>query len=178
MIRFYFLLWLHWVGVLLLQSIGSAFLLTLIFVAWIYFSKDVALNKDVIDALVSLFSFWFWVIWSATFVASLFFAFKSFFNHCYAGYVLKVIDCNSHVALEHIGYSDLIQIWRKWLMLLIWITAFFIIVLSILLYALFEIQTLFSWLNLTIMIVLAICSAFFALFFLRFRTQKIRVERC
>ncbi len=51
------------------------------------------LNRDVMDALLDLFIFWFALAWNLTLLISLFRGVKHLFNRCYEGYVLKLLTC-------------------------------------------------------------------------------------
>ena len=122
MSKFYFFLWLRWSLRVTLCSTLLASALALAITSYIYINQSMpALNSEVFEALLNIFKFWFPIVWSLTLLLALFRSLKYIFNICFAGYELKLYSCDGKYILEDIGYGDLVKVWRKWFMLIIWL---------------------------------------------------------
>ena len=177
--RFYLRLWADWVVRLSLESVIGAFFLTLGVVGYFYVKKGMPeLSDEVSDALVNIFRFWFSILWSVAFLAALFRGVKYFFNKCYNGFVLHLFSCSSKERIEPVGYGDLIKVWRRWFMLLIWITAAFIVVRVIVGHFLFGIESVFSWLGLPELYAFVVAAGFFAIVLSTSMCKRVKVELC
>lgn len=120
--RFYFSLWLAWFLYLLLLTLGTTFLLASLVTFYTYVSKGaVVLDAVVIDALYAVFIFWFLLLLNFVLPIALFVSVKKLFNRCVNGFSLKLYACTKQEEyIEPIGFGDLIKVWRKWLLLIVW----------------------------------------------------------
>ena len=119
---FYFFLWLRWVVRVSLCSFILALVSSLFLTFYIYFKQGLpSLSTDVFIALFDIVKFWFPLTWSITLLIALFRSLKYIFNVEVKGYTLKLLDCSSPEEIEVIGYGDLVKVWRKWFMVMIWL---------------------------------------------------------
>ena len=161
------------------ESIGGAAVLTLLVVLYLYVKKGMPyMSDEVAAALAEIFKFWFRILWSVTFLATLFRSVKYFFNKCYNRYALRLYSCDAKERIEPIDYADIIKVWRRWFMLLIWIVAI-IIVFGVATVRIFSIaNSVFSWLGLPVLYLFTIVGGFFAIVLTTSMCKKIKVERC
>ncbi len=77
-------------------SVVIASLLSVLISLFVYVSQGaVALNEDVLNALVTVFVFYFPLTWSFALLLALFRSLKYMFNKCIQGYELKLLTCTS-----------------------------------------------------------------------------------
>ena len=177
--RFYLRLWLAWVVRVSVESVAVAGVVTLVVVLFFYVHKGLApIDAQVQEALWQLFVFWFWIVWSVTFLLSLFRSVKYFFGRCYNGYLLRLLSCDLKESIESIGYGDLLKVWRRWFMLLIWIVSVFVLVGSAIGRFLFFKESLFAWFGLGWLYLFVMGSGFFAIVLSISLCKRIKVERC
>jgi hypothetical protein len=132
----------------------------------------VALESEIISALGEVFSFWFVLLWSVTLLLALFRGMKYIFNSCSAGYRLEVYSCEDtkrRELLEVVGYGDLVKVWRKWFMLLIWLVASEMIVASFFTAAWFSIAMLYGYI---------LVAGYFSFMILSAKCKRIRIAKC
>lgn len=165
--RFYFFLWLRWAYKLSINSIVSAVIITLI-ITFLTYAKlgFVSLDKDVMDALFKIYKFYFSFIFSITLIVVLFRSIKYIFNKCIYGYELKLLSCDQKEIIETIGYGDLLRVWRKWIMLLIWLIAICMIV------------TMFKFFNIYALYLSLLLSGYISFIIMISKCKKIKVIRC
>ncbi len=168
--KFYFTLWLFWAFRVLISSIASAAVLSLIITAILYVKQGIApLEKEVLKALFELFKFWFLMTLNFTVLLALFRSVKYIFNRCFAGYSFKLLSCpNKKEYVEVIGYGDLVKFWRKWFMLLIWLTAAFMIIDFV----------LFDYYNIYVLYGAILLSGYFSFIFIGVRCKQVRIVKC
>lgn len=126
MSKFYLQLWSLWALRVVLCTIAFATIFTTVVTLIIYAKQGFApLNSDVVVALEKVFLFWFLIFVNLALLLALFRSTKYLFNRCYSGYMFKLKLCNHKEGeyIEAIGYGDLLRVWRKWFMLLIWIVS-------------------------------------------------------
>lgn len=122
MAGFYFRVWIKWVVRLTLCTLVLVFGLTLLIIALLYINKGMpALSAEVMAALADLFKFWFPIVMSFTLLIALFRSIKFIFKRCYNGYKFELLSCDGKEVLKYIGYGDLIKVWRRWFMIIIWL---------------------------------------------------------
>jgi hypothetical protein len=178
MIRFYNRLWFSWFIRVSLESVFFASIFSLIITFFLYLKKDMPqIDSEVLKALYTIFLFWFGIVWSVTLLLALFRSIKYIFNRCYYGINFKLTSCDTKVYLEEIGYGDLVRVWRRWIMLLIWGVLFLSIVATIILKLVYNLD-FFKWFNIYILYLFIIISGYFSFIFLPFRCQKVKVSRC
>jgi len=179
MIKFYIELWLRWSLRLTLCSTILASIATSFITLYIYLAQGmVELNDKSIDALADVFLFWFSIVWSFTLLLALFRSLKYIFNICASGYMLKLYSCGGKEILENIGYGDLLKVWRKWLMLLIWLVGSFMIS-SIIYTKLFtSFDGVFEWFNIYYLFAFLLISGYFSFILMSFRCKRVKVVKC
>lgn len=168
--RFYFTLWLFWVFRVIVESLLAATLLSFVITAVLYAKQGfITIEKEVLEALLELFKFWFMISMNVAVLFSLFRSVKYIFNRCFSGYSFKLLSCpNKQEFVEVIGYGDLVKFWRKWFMLLIWLSAAFMIIDFI----------LFNYYNIYVLYGAILLSGYFSFIFIGVRCKQIRIVKC
>ncbi len=180
MSRFYFLLWLNWAVRVSVCSVvlacGFSFLITL----FIYFNQGMPpLSSEIYKALFDVFRFWFVVCWSFTLLVALFRSLKFIFNTPHAKYALKLMACaKSDKFIEIIGYGNLIKVWRKWFMLLIWLVGSIMILALVVTHLFTSYDGLFEWFNIYWLFVFILAAGYFSFILLGMRCKKIKIVKC
>jgi len=181
--RFYFLIWLRWAFLLTSMSIFLAVILAAFITLFIYIKQGaVPLESAVYEALFKIFSFWFALSWSMTLLLSLFLSLKYLFNRCYASYKLVLLTCPNKEGrselIELIGYGDLVKVWRKWFMLLIWLVVAQMVIAFVGMKLFSNAATLFSWFNIYVLYLLVLIGGYFSFMVLSAKCKKIKVVKC
>ena len=177
--NFYFRLWLRWAFQVTVESFAFGAVMAGFIVFVIYLKKDMpSIDTEVSKALLQLFWFWFALSWSVALLLSLFHSLKSLFNHCVNGHKLQLLTCDKQEEIEPVSYGDLIRVWRRWLMLLIWSSAVLIMLIALIMRFGFEIDELFSWLDIYVLYGIVLLSGYISLIVLMARCEKIRIVRC
>ena len=178
MYQFYLKLWAKWAMRLTITSLFLAIITSLFITSIIYISQGMtSINKEVITALGDVFKFWFPIAWSVTLLISLFRALKNIFNSCYGGYELKLLSCSKEI-IETIGYGDLVKVWRKYFMLLVWIVAAQMILSLSFTYILSDYNSLFEWFNIYVLYIFILISSYFSFIILSSKCKQIKVQKC
>jgi hypothetical protein len=138
----------------------------------------VELNTEVYAALFNLFMFWFSVMWSVTILIALFRGVKFLFKKCYGGYRFELLACSGKEILEAIGYGDLVKVWRRWLMLIIWLVAAQMIVALIFTNLFTSYSGVFEWFNIYWLYTFLLIGGYFSFVLLGSRCNKIKVVKC
>jgi ABC-type multidrug transport system fused ATPase/permease subunit len=167
MSRFYFLLWFRWALRLSINSILWAVIISLLVCLVTYVKLGlVELDAQVFDALWDIFKFSFAIAFSFTLLLFLFRSIKYIFNRCLGGYELKLLSCDKQKTIDHIGYGDLVKVWRRWFMLLIWLVAVCMII------------TMFNFFNIYALYIFVLISGYFSFIIMVSRCTKVKVVRC
>ena len=179
MTRFYLLLWLKWAIRVTVCSVVMATVASIFITLYLYLSQGMPdLNDEVMGALFEISKFWFPIVWSLTLLLSLFRSLKYIFNSCINGYQLKLLQCNTKDIIEVIGYGDLVKVWRKWLMLMIWLIGAQMI-LSIVFTNLFtDYSGVFEWFDIYFLFFEVLIAGYFSFIVLAGRCKQIRVAKC
>lgn len=179
MSKFYFLLWLQWALRISLSSILSSIIFSSIITLFIYIRQGSAeLSLEVLGALVEVFLFWFPLIWSVSLLVTLFRSLKYIFNKCIAGYELKLLECNKSDLIEVVGYGDLVKVWRRWFMLMIWLSGVQMIIISGIVYIFDIYDSLFDWFSIYTLYIFILFSGYVSLILLGGRCKKVKVKKC
>lgn len=182
MSRFYLLLWLKWALRLTLSSILGAVVLSFFVALTIYYFKDMPpLNDAVLWALFDIASFWFTLLWSLTLLLFLFRGMKYIFNDCINGYNLKLLTCpkeNKSELVEVVGYGDLVKVWRKWLMLMIWLVGAQMILALIFTHFFSSFSSLFDWFNIYLLYGFILIAGYFSFMILSVRCKRVKIVKC
>lgn len=179
MSKFYFLLWAGWAFKLTTNSVGLALILSLIITSFIYIRQGLpSLNTEVYHALLDITMFWFPLVWSLSLLLILFRSLKYIFNTCIAGYKLELLSCNLSEIIEYIGYGDLVKVWRKWFMLIIWLVGTQMIIALTLTYTLSSYSGVFEWFNIYWLFAFILASGYVSFILLSTRCKRVKVVKC
>jgi len=134
-------------------------------------------------ALLTVFGFWFFLSWNFSLLIILFRSVKYIFNRCIHGYELKLLGCPSKEnkeqgVISEIGYGDLVKVWRKWFMLMIWIVAAQMIVVVIMMKLLSGYENVFDWFNIYVLYIFILVAGYFSLIILSMKCKKVRIVKC
>lgn len=179
MSKFYLSLWFQWALRVTISSVLSSVLFSGAITLFIYIKQGAAaLSSEVIEALVQVFLFWFPLIWSLSLLVALFRSLKYIFNKCVGGYELKLLECNKSDVIEVIGYGDLVKVWRRWFMLMIWFTGVQMIIVSGFVYVFDIYSSLFDWFSIYTLYIFILFSGYVSLILLAGRCKKVRMQTC
>lgn len=184
--KFYFFLWLKWSIRLTISSIVLASILSFVITLVIYFNQGMAsLNTEVFYALIDVFKFWFPISWSFTLLISLFRSLKHIFNSCINGYELKLLECFSTLekgaipqVIDYIGYGDIVKVWRKWFMLIIWLVGSQMILALFFTYMFTSYAGIFDWFNIYWLYSFIIIGGYFSFIVLSLKCKRVKVVKC
>ena len=178
MYKFYLKIWSKWVLLLTVISISFAVIISIFITTLIYVNQGIVpLTQEVVIALSDIFKFWFPIVWNLALLIALFIGLKNIFNSCYDGYELKLLTCKKET-IEIIGYGDLVKVWRKYFMLLIWIIATEMIISLSFTYLLSDYNNLFDWFNIYILYIFVLISSYFSFIILSSKCKLIKVQKC
>lgn len=177
--KFYLLLWLRWAARVSLCSISFATVLSVFITFIIYINLGMPiLSSEVLGALLEIVKFWFPITWSLTLLLALFRSIKYIFNTCTGGYALRLYGCDENQALEYIGYGDLVSVWRKWFMLIIWMSAVQMVLALVFTYALSDFDGVFAWFNIYWLFGFILFSGYFSFMLLTNRCKRVKIKQC
>ena len=137
-----------------------------------------ALNSEVFEALLNIFKFWFPIVWSLTLLLALFRSLKYIFNICFAGYELKLYSCDGKDILENIGYGDLVKVWRKWFMLIIWLVGSLMVLSLAYTYMFTSYSGVFEWFDIYWLFGFILISGYFSFIMMSARCKRVKVAKC
>jgi len=179
MSKFYLFIWLKWVVRVTLCSVAFAFMLSLFITLYSYFNSGVtSLTPELYSALWSIFKFWLSIAWSFTLLFALFRSIKYIFNTPINGYIFRLQECGRYANIEYIGYGDLVRVWRKWFMLLIWLSVVFMILSTIFLYLFNAGENIFGWFSIEWLYGYIVLSGYFSFILLPSRCKRVKVVKC
>lgn len=182
MSKFFFIIWLKWSFNLTLYTLISASLLSAIATGFLYIRQGMQdLNGEVSLALFNIFKFWFVLFWSVMLLVYLFRGLKYIFNNCHNGYKLTLLSClkeEKSETIEHIGYGDLIKVWRKWFLLIIWLVASLMIISLVLTKLFAHYNSVFEWFNIYILYIFILLSAYASFIILSSRCKRVKLVKC
>ena len=182
MSRFYLLLWFNWAWRLTLNTLIFSTVFTLVITGLIYANQGFAtLSSEVFAALFDIAFFWFAIVWNIALLLVLFRGLKGIFNICHASYVLELYSCPDEGKSEKIydvGYGDLVKVWRKWFMLVIWIVGTQMI-FSVVLSALFSSsESVFDWFNIYVLYGFILVAGYLSFMILGSRCKRVKIKKC
>ena len=179
MYKFYFFLWLRWALRVTLCSVFLALISSLLITIFLYIKQGLpVLSGEVFSALFDIVIFWFPLTWSFTLLIALFRSLKYIFNTQIAGYKLTLLDCSSKEVIIEIGYGDLVKVWRKWFMVMIWLVGTQML-LSLVYTNLFTSYLgVFEWFNIYYLFTFVLIAGYFSFILLGGRCQKVKVVKC
>jgi len=178
MYKFYFILWLQWLIKLTTISVVYATIISLSITLLFYINLGMAtIDTEISLAIIDIFKFWFPIVWSFTLLISLFKELKNIFNSCHNGYKFQLLNCKREI-VEVIGYGDIVKIWRKYLILLIWIVAAEMIISVSFSYLIYKNNQLFDWFNIYVLYIFVLFSSYFSFIILSSKCKLIKVQKC
>ena len=178
MSKFYLTLWAKWALRLTLCSVLLATVFSSVITLFLYVSRGlVELNTEVITALVDISMFWFPIVWSITILLAIFRSMKYIFNQCSAGYKLQLLTCKKE-EIPLVGYGDLVKVWRKFFMLLIWIIAAQMILSLTFTYIFSSYESIFEWFDIYTLYLFILIAGYFSLLILSSKCKQVRVVKC
>jgi uncharacterized membrane protein YbhN (UPF0104 family) len=135
------------------------------------------LHKEVLLALVEVFTFWFALFWNLAFLIALFRSLKFIFNSCYATHKLELYTCQKEQVFE-VGYGDLVKLWRRWIMTMIWLVGAQMIIALILTKLFSSYEDVFEWFSIYILYLFVMVAGFVSFTLLSSRCKQVRVRKC
>lgn len=177
--QFYFLLWFWWALRVSALSIFFGIILSLLVTLFLYFFHGAKpMSNEVFSALQDIFLFWFSICWSISLLMSLFVGLKYIFNRCYGRYKLQLLDCPSKEVLDHIYFTDLVRVWRKWFMITVWIVGVEMIFAIAIHRFFFSEAALFEWFGIYTLYGFILLSGLGSFALMIFRCDKVRMVQC
>jgi len=180
--RFYTSLWLRWIFRITLCSIGLALGINSILVLYIYIKQGmVEIDDNVVMALGDIFSFYFSIIWSITLLIALFRSVKYLFNECLDRYSFKLLTCykdKNKEYIEDIAYGDLVRVWRKWFMVLIWIVAVEMVLSLAFTHLFTKYDSLFEWFSIYVLFGFVLIAGYPSFVLLSTRCKLVKMIKC
>ncbi|MBL0707696.1 MAG: hypothetical protein JJW00_01435 [Sulfurimonas sp.] len=179
MSKFYFYIWLRWASRVSLCSIMLASVLSLCISSYIYLSQGMrTFNMEVFLALKNVFIFWFPISWSLALLIALFRSLKYLFNTKISGYEFKLYSCDMKDTIEDVGYGDLLSVWRRWLMLMVWLVGSLMIVALAFTHIFSSLDSLFSWFSIYWLYGFILASGYFSFILMSQRCKRVRIVKC
>lgn len=180
--KFYLSLWFFWAIRVTVSSVVLGSLLATIITLFIYLTQgSVEINEKVIGALIKLFIFWFAIVWNLTLLLALFRSIKGLFNRCNGGYTLQLLSCpkeSQSKVIENIGYGDLVKVWRKWFMLLIWLVGAEMVIALAFTLLFTSYNGLFEWFSIYVLYGFVLLGGYFSFMILASRCKQVRISKC
>ena len=182
MSKFYFLLWLQWAVRLSFSTFLYGTFFSALVTGFIYFKQGFpALNSEVYLALFDIWSFWFLILGNIALLLALWTGIKYIFNTCHNGYILQLFSCEQEGGVEliqSVGYGDLVKVWRKWFMLIIWLSGAQMVVALAFSIIFIPNESIFAWFNIYILYGFILLSGYFSFIILGARCKRVRISKC
>ena len=179
MSKFYLLLWLKWALRVTLCSSIMALILSFLITSYLYVNQGMPyFNSEVISALLQILKFWFPIAWSLTLLVALFRSLKYLFNICLAGHELKLLSCNKGEIIEDIGYGNLVKVWRKWFMMIIWLVGAQMVMAIAFTYMFTSYNGIFEWFDIYFLFIEVLIAGYFSFILLGGRCKNVRIVKC
>ncbi|MEA1919258.1 MAG: hypothetical protein U9N52_05410 [Campylobacterota bacterium] len=179
--KFWFLLWFDWALWVSVSSLIFAAVIDFFVTGTLYVLKGMAeLNSETLSALADIWLFWFGIIWSVTLLLSIFLSMKRFFNVCHDGWKLQLFTCavkNAEV-IDIVLLGDIVKVWRKWLMALIWAVATEILMVSVVRYILGFGIGFWEWFTMGWLYLFILLAAWVSLPLMAARCQRVTITSC
>jgi len=184
--RFYFFVWFQWAIKLTVYTCILAFFIAGTITIGLYINQGMKpFSSELNLALLTIFKFWFVLAWNFALLIILFRSLKYIFNKCIGGYKFQLLTCpneeNKNATREvisNIGYGDLIKVWRKWFMLIIWIVAVEMILSVVVMKVLSSYESIFDWFSIYVLYIFILTAGYFSFIILSTRCKKVRIIRC
>lgn len=179
MLRFYLIIWLFWLTKSVVFTFTAACGFALLITVFIYVKLGLPpINGEIQNALIDIFQFWFPVTLSFSLLIALFLSLKSIFNRCIEGYSFKLLSCDAKEVIEKIRYQDTLKVFRKWLMLIIWLVGVQMVVAFAVMKFFIHFDSIFEWFDIYLLFVFIALAAYISFILLAGRCKRIKVSRC
>ncbi|ADN09638.1 conserved hypothetical protein [Sulfurimonas autotrophica DSM 16294] len=186
MSRFYFFIWLQWAVKLTFYTFVLAFFMAIVITLGIYINQGLKpLDSEISTALLAIFKFWFVLSWSFALLIILFRSLKYIFNKCIGSYKFNLLTCpkedkkeQTREIIVNIGYGDLLKVWRKWFMLIIWIVAAQMILALVIMKLFSSYENIFDWFNIYLLYIFILIAGYFSFIALNIKCKKVRITKC
>ncbi len=179
MSKFYLFLWLKWAFRLTISTIIYGAVFAFVITGYLYVKQGLpTLNSELYKALFSIWNFWFLIVANLALLLALFRGMKYIFNNCNSGYVLELLTCNQKEIIENIGYGDLVKVWRRWFMLIVWLTGAEMLISLLLTLMFIPQESIFSWFNIYLLYGFIILSGYFSFYILIAKCKQVRIRKC
>jgi|GEM_PF-619971 len=182
MFKFYLQVWLFWVFrmivVSLILTLIASFLITLL----LYLKQGLPpFNEEIYEAVLAIYNFWVLLLLNFTIPIALFINAKYLFNHCIDGISLKLLSCpkdSKGEIIDIIGYGDIVKVWRKWLLLIVWNTAVIMLISVVISYLFTSYESIFDWFSVYLLYTYILMAGFFSIVLLTSRCKSVRMSKC
>lgn len=179
MAKFYLFVWIRWVIRLTLCTLVLACGVTFIITVFLYINQGMpTLSDEVISALLDLFKFWFPIVMSFTLLIALFRSIKFIFKRCYNGYKFELLSCDGKEVLEYIGYGDLIKVWRRWFMIIIWLVGAQMVLALVFTNLFTTYGGVFEWFSIYWLFGFLLVAGYLSFILLGSRCKQVKVAKC
>lgn len=177
--KFYLFLWLRWAAYVTLYSLLIASVLSALMTFILYISRGLPpLDVEMYGALFLIWKFLFPLFWSFSLLVALFRSLKILFNVSISGYEMKLLSCKDSKPLLEIGYGNLLPVWRKWFLLLIWLASAQMIVALVFTYFLSDFGGVFEWFSIYWLFGFVLLGGYFSFMVLSSRCKRVKIEQC
>lgn len=86
--------------------------------------------------------------------------------------------CDTKEYVEVLGYGNIVQVWRKWFLGLIWLVISITTVAIFIATYVFNQDSLFDWFNIYLLYGFILIGGFFSFILLGSRCKNVRIVRC
>ena len=80
--------------------------------------------------------------------------------------------------IESVGYGDIVRVWRKWLMLIIWMVGVEMIIAVVLNKLFTSDSAVFDWFNIYLLYAFVLVSGYISFILLTSRCKLVKVKKC
>ncbi len=176
--KFWLGLWTYWAVWLTLFSVSAGLFLAAMITFSLYLLKGApSLEPEVVSALQEITLFWFGLTWSITLLIALFLVVRRLFYRCIDHRQLTLPECSGSGSIKKADLGDIIKLWRKWLMAIIWATAAQAIIIIVLRY-LFGMADLLSWFSVYWLYLFVLIAGLITLPLMQARCKLVKVAAC
>lgn len=171
-------LWLYWLWWMLLYSVAAAAVADGAAVGVIYLLKGAPqLDTSVYGALEAIARVAFVPLWCAALLWAHLMVTRRLFSCCLGGKRLILLTCKGDERIYPVGLGDVLPIWRRFLMLIVWTVALEA-VLVVGIAALFGGFSITTHLSAPMLGVMSAFGALAALLVMLRRCKRIRITQC
>ena len=191
MAGFYLHIWLKWAVRLALCTLVLASGVTFLITAFLYINQGMpSLSSEVVAALLDLFKFWFPIAMSFTLLIALFRSIKFIFKRCYNGYKFELLSCavsdseevplgyDGKEIIKYIGYGDLVKVWRRWFMIIIWLVGAQMVFALAFTNLFTSYSGVFEWFSIYWLFGFLLIAGYLSFVLLGSRCKQVKVVRC